>query len=71
MNEIIEESFMDSSFWSRLLDKPDILGVMIPILGIIAFLIIIIVKKVFAHRERMAMIERGIHPDSVKKNEPA
>jgi len=54
---------MDSSFWSRLLDKPDILGEMIPILGIVAVLIIFLVKKIFSHRERMAMIERGIHPD--------
>jgi hypothetical protein len=24
-----------------------------------------------AHQERLAMIERGIHPDSVKKNDAA
>jgi len=32
--------------------------------------IIEIVKMALAHQERLAMIERGIHPDSVKKNEP-
>jgi hypothetical protein len=27
-------------------------------------------KMILAHQERVALIERGIHPDSVKKNEP-
>jgi hypothetical protein len=50
----------------RLLE-PDIFPVfvtfMVPIVAIPFLAIFMIVKKVIAHRERMAMIERGIHPD--------
>jgi hypothetical protein len=28
-------------------------------------------KMLLAHQERLAMIERGIHPDSVKKDDAA
>ncbi|HEY4759120.1 MAG TPA: hypothetical protein VIH42_00930 [Thermoguttaceae bacterium] len=53
---------MDASIWQRLLSE-DILGVLIPIIAILAVAIVIIIKKIFEHRERMAMIERGMHPD--------
>jgi hypothetical protein len=59
---------MESPIWSRLLSE-DILPLLIPIVGIISITIAVIVKKAFAHRERMAMIERGIHPDYPTENE--
>ena len=43
---------------------------LIPIAAIVVWGTIEIVKMAFAHNERLAMIERGIHPDSVKRNEP-
>ena len=48
--------------WSQLLE-PDKLALMIPIVAIIVGGIIGIVAIIFHHRERMAMIDRGIHPD--------
>ena len=44
---------------------------LVPIVAIAVWGILEGVKLVLAHQERLAMIERGIHPDSVKKNEPA
>ena len=44
---------------------------LIPITAIIVGGITGIVKMILNHQERLAMIERGIHPDSAKKNEPA
>ncbi len=43
---------------------------LIPITAIVVWGIIEIVKLAMAHNERLAMIERGMYPDSVKKNEP-
>ena len=52
----------------RLLD----LGIwLIPISAIVVWGIIEVTKMILNHQERLAMIERGVHPDSVKKNEPA
>jgi len=48
--------------WNRLLD-PASLAVLIPVLGVVYW----IASSVMRHRERMAMIERGIHPDSIKE----
>ncbi len=53
---------MDTSVLQRIL-QPDILGVMIPIVAIITFGGLAIIRVMFRHRERMAMIEHGIHPD--------
>jgi hypothetical protein len=47
--------------WDRFLEPP-VLGLMIPILALVYWIIHTILK----HRERMALIERGIHPDLVK-----
>jgi hypothetical protein len=44
---------------------------LIPISAIVVYGIVEIIKMAFAHNERLAMIERGMHPDSVKKNDPA
>jgi hypothetical protein len=59
---------MQNDIWSRLLSE-DILPILIPIVAIMAGAIIVIAKKAFTHRERMAMIERGIHPDYPPENE--
>jgi hypothetical protein len=59
---------MENHIWSRLLSE-DVLPLLLPIVGIVSITIAVIVKKVFAHRERMAMIERGIHPDYPPENE--
>jgi hypothetical protein len=55
--------------WTRIFDHPEIIGVMLPVVGVIAFAIIIILKSLIRHRERMAMIERGIHPDCPPEDE--
>jgi hypothetical protein len=47
--------------WDRLLE-PAVLGMAIPILAIVYG----IVHAILKHRERMALIEQGIHPDSVR-----
>jgi hypothetical protein len=54
---------VDASIWTRILDKPQMIGVMVPMVSILAFAIIILIKMLIRHRERMAMIERGLHPD--------
>jgi hypothetical protein len=41
---------------------------LVPIAAIVVWGIIEIVKMILAHQERIAMIERGIHPDGVKKD---
>jgi hypothetical protein len=49
-----------------LLDKlldPAILGILIPIIAILGAVSVLITQRVIRHRERMAMIERGMHPD--------
>jgi hypothetical protein len=50
---------------SRVVGNPDFLYVLLSALAIIAGAIVIIcvVKFGIAHRERMAMIKQGIHPD--------
>ena len=48
--------------WQKLLD-PDVLVFVIPIVAILTGGAIVIVKRVVTHWERMAMIERGLHPD--------
>ena len=54
--------------WFRLL-QPDNLALLIPIVAIIMGVIYAITMAVIHHRERMAMIERGIHPDSRQPNQ--
>jgi hypothetical protein len=54
---------MSSSSWSEFLEYPEIFGMMIPIVAIVAGVAIVISRLLMRHRERMAMIERGMHPD--------
>ena len=49
--------------WMRLLFRPETLVFLIPITGILVGGIIAIMKILIHHRERMTMIEHGIHPD--------
>ena len=64
---------MHSDFnWQDVL-KPEVMALAVPILGIavggILGAISIISKAILRHRERMAMIERGMHPDLVVEGE--
>jgi hypothetical protein len=43
---------------------PATLGILVPITAIIMGVVFAITKAITHHRERMAMIERGIHPDA-------
>jgi hypothetical protein len=49
---------------------------LVPIAAILVWGVVEIVKMALAHQERLALIERGIHPDGfnpdgVRKDEPA
>ena len=46
---------------------PATLGILVPITAIIMGVAFAITKAITHHRERMAMIERGIHPDSPRQ----
>ena len=53
--------------WGTLLSDPEAVGPLIPVVlivtgGIVA-IVVAIAKLAVAHRERMAMIEQGLHPD--------
>lgn len=47
----------------ELFSDPGRIAVMIPIVAVVTFGAVAIVNAVIKHRERMAMIEMGIHPD--------
>lgn len=49
--------------WPSFLSNPATLVLLIPIVAILVGGITGIVKLLLRHRERMAMIERGLHPD--------
>ena len=55
--------------WADRLLNEDVLPLLIPILGIVVGGVvggaIVITKLVIRHRERIALIERGIHPEDV------
>ena len=53
----------DADFVRRLL-SPSVLVFLVPITGIIVGGAIAITHAVIRHRERIAMIQHGIHPDS-------
>ena len=55
-------ALLANSDWS-FLAGPDTLPFAIPITAILVWGIIAITKILIRHRERMAMIERGMHPD--------
>jgi sensor domain CHASE-containing protein len=43
--------------------EPDFLALMIPIVAIVSVFTWLILRQQSQHRERMAMIEQGMHPD--------
>jgi hypothetical protein len=49
--------------WLRDLD-PAVVGALIPIVAILGGFAFAITKAIIRHRERLAMIERGMHPDA-------
>jgi hypothetical protein len=51
--------------WQRLIN-PAILGIMVPIVAIVAWAATAITKMIINHRERLAMIERGRNPEPAK-----
>ncbi|HEY4759121.1 MAG TPA: hypothetical protein VIH42_00935 [Thermoguttaceae bacterium] len=55
----------NTPIWSRLVESPDILWVLLSLAAIIigAIIIVVIARFLIVHRERMAMIKHGIHPD--------
>jgi hypothetical protein len=55
--------------WPNIFSNPDALALMIPIAAILVWGILGIVKRIFRHRERMAMIERGMNPDDKPADE--
>ncbi len=54
----------------RMFLKPDTLALMIPVVAILVGGIIAIMKILIHHRERMTMIEHGIHPDYHPEDQP-
>ena len=56
--------------WLKLFFKPDTIVFLIPITAIIVGGIISVVTILFRHRERMTMIEHGIHPDYRPEESP-
>jgi len=51
------------------MDRIAHLGIwLVPIAAIVVWGAVEIVKMLIAHDERVKMIERGIHPDSVKRD---
>jgi len=55
------------SDWLSFLTHPATLVFLIPIVAILVGGITAITKILIRHRERMAMIERGMHPDHPKE----
>lgn len=48
---------------SGLLTNPAFLALMIPIVAIVVWGLVSIIGMLIKHQERMAMIQRGMHPD--------
>ena len=55
--------------WHQVLE-PRVLVFMIPIVAILVGGAVLITKLMIRHRERLAMIERGIHPDAPHPDAP-
>lgn len=55
--------------WIKDLD-PRTIGVLIPVVAIVGGFTYAIIKAIIRHRERLAMIERGMHPDHPPGRQP-
>ncbi|TWU09024.1 hypothetical protein CA54_42640 [Symmachiella macrocystis] len=49
--------------WMNVISRPETLVFLVPITAILVFGLTGLVKILIKHRERMAMIEQGMHPD--------
>jgi len=49
--------------WMNVISRPETLVFLVPIAAILVFGLTALVKILIKHRERMAMIEQGMHPD--------
>ena len=47
----------------NLLFRPEIIWVVIPVVGIVVWGVVEVVRQIQVHRERQAMIDQGMHPD--------
>ena len=56
-------ALLTGSDWPSCLSNPITLGLAIPLLAILVGGITEVSRQLIRHRERMAMIERGLHPD--------
>lgn len=54
------------SFWDKFW-RADVIWVVIPVIAIVMGGICSIVRQITRHRERIAMIEQGMHPDQFQK----
>ena len=52
----------ETDWWVPLVQS-EFLFYLIPIVGILAWAVVTLVRMQHRHRERLAMIERGMHPD--------
>lgn len=49
--------------WLRILTQPETAVFVVMVAAIVVFGAVTIIKTLIRHRERMAMIEQGMHPD--------
>ncbi len=49
-------------FWERVL-RPEIIWVIVPVIALCVWGVLSLMGNVHRHRERMAMIQQGMHPD--------
>ncbi|MCA9196223.1 MAG: hypothetical protein KDA87_01755 [Planctomycetales bacterium] len=57
--------------WEHFFLNPAVVWVLIPIVAIVVTGIQQIIRMVLRHRERIAMIEQGIHPDAPDSTQDA
>ncbi len=61
---------LGQSEWIRWVFRPEIVIFMIPIVAIVIGGVISMLKMWIKHRERMGLIEHGIHPDYPPEETP-
>jgi hypothetical protein len=48
--------------------RVEVLALLIPIVAIVVGGVVAVVKIIIRHQERMAMIDRGMHPDQIQED---
>jgi hypothetical protein len=66
MYSIIAEQ--TDGIWMSFL-KPEVMVFLLPIVAVLVGGVLGITKLTMRHRERLAMIERGMHPDSTQETD--